>query len=487
MAAIDTQPMSQQDEGDLESQPFSEPIVNAKPLWGVLLYMEKPNLPPVKLELTKEVYKIGRGEAADCMLNAGNCSIIVSQLSRIHFSIKRQLDMVAGWQVIIEDGSGNGTFLNGRRVCKGRSMALTHGDVIALTCKKKKIFTFIDPNFKSPIFPLPITQKFIICQLLGKGSFGEVYLAIQKGTFKKYAIKSVKCLGKSSSSRDNGLEAMDMLRNEADLLCGLEHPCIVKVENIFCHSKSIHLVLELMSGGDLQDKLDRLLRQRSRMKEATAKYYFFQLLKGVEYCHDNGIVHRDLKPENILMSSQDDDAILKITDFGLSKLVDENTALKTYCGTPSYLAPEVIKARHQKIQYTAQCDIWSLGVILFILLSGYHPFNNSSLGDRHLEDVIKKAEFTWRKKVWDKVSPHGRSLVRLMLQVDPTKRPTVTEIYKHPWMMDDHLTHQIDAKSGLGRLRRHQDSVSTTHRHSDEDYSSLDEQPQPKRLKRVIK
>ena len=168
-----------------------------------------------------------------------------------------------------------------------------------------------------------------------------------------------------------------------------------------------------MSGGDLQDKLDRLLRQRSRMKEATAKYYFFQLLKGVEYCHDNGIVHRDLKPENILMSSQDDDAILKvlknstfffkfyltfvlyqqITDFGLSKLVDENTALKTYCGTPSYLAPEVIKARHQKIQYTAQCDIWSLGVILFILLSGYHPFNNSSLGDRHLEDVIKKGIF----------------------------------------------------------------------------------------------
>ena len=101
MAAIDTQPMSQQDEGDLESQPFSEPIVNAKPLWGVLLYMEKPNLPPVKLELTKEVYKIGRGEAADCMLNAGNCSIIVSQLSRIHFSIKRQLDMVAGWQVSV--------------------------------------------------------------------------------------------------------------------------------------------------------------------------------------------------------------------------------------------------------------------------------------------------------------------------------------------------------------------------------------------------
>ena len=89
--------------------------------------------------------------------------------------------------------------------------------------------------------------------------------------------------------------------------------------------------------------------------------------------------------------------------------------------------------------------------------------------------------------MWDQVSPHGRSLVRLMLQVDPTKRPTVTEIYKHPWMMDDHLIHQIDAKSGLGRLRRHQDSVSTTHRHSDEDYSSLDEQPQPKRLKRVIK
>lgn len=102
MAAIekDTQPLSQQDEGESqESQPVNVNELDTKPLWGVLLWMDKPNLPPVQLELTKKVYKIGRGEAADCILNAGNCSIIVSQLSRIHFCIKRELHMVAGWQV----------------------------------------------------------------------------------------------------------------------------------------------------------------------------------------------------------------------------------------------------------------------------------------------------------------------------------------------------------------------------------------------------
>lgn len=136
-------------------------------------------------------------------------------------------------------------------------------------------------------------------------SFGEVFLAVNKQTGAKYAIKTVRAQGKGSEA---GFDALEQLRNEAEVLCTLEHPCIVKVQDIICRSRSIYLILELMSGGDLHSRI----KKKSQLRESTAKYYFIQLLLAIEYCHKQGIVHRDLKPENILLSSTDDDAVLKV-------------------------------------------------------------------------------------------------------------------------------------------------------------------------------
>lgn len=141
-------------------------------------------------------------------------------------------------------------------------------------------------------------------------SFGEVFLAVSKQTGTKYAIKTVRTQGRSSEA---GFDALEQLRNEAAVLCALEHPCIVNVHDIVCRSRSVYLILELMGGGDLHSRI-----KKKHLRESTAKFYFIQLLLAVEYCHKRGIVHRDLKPENILLSNYEDDAILKVKNLQLT-------------------------------------------------------------------------------------------------------------------------------------------------------------------------
>lgn len=420
----DTQPISQ-NEFDLIN-----PTPDNSVFWGLLIWNPKFNSEPEKLTVDTDSYTIGRGHSCNITLSLKNCDrVFLSNVSREHFSIKRVCDPLAGNQIIVEDLSSNGTWVDGRRVGKGERRVLSNGDEISLSHRVKgSLFTFINPQCKQIGYPSVVTKNYLLVKLIGKGAFGEVHLGFLKQSSKKYAIKSVL---HQIKNRGQGIDPGLQLINEAKVLCAVQHPCIVKVEDVIYGPESLHLILELMEGGDLYTRI----RKEQRIPESTGKYYFLQIALAVEYLHKLGIVHRDLKPENILLSNNKEDAIVKITDFGFSKLVDDNTVLKTYCGTPIYLAPEVIEARTQNTNYTNACDIWSMAVILFVLLAGYHPFNHPSTRSA-LEKSILEGKVYYRSDRWKSVTVEGLNLVKGMLQVDPNKRPTIARVLDDTWLND---------------------------------------------------
>lgn len=188
-----------------------------------------------------------------------------------------------------------------------------------------------------------------------------------------------------------------------------------------------------MEGGEL---FDRVVGNK-RLKEATCKLYFYQMLVAVQYLHENGIIHRDLKPENVLLSSQEEDCLIKITDFGQSKILGETSLMRTLCGTPTYLAPEVLVS-NGTAGYSRAVDCWSLGVILFICLSGYPPFSEHKT-QVSLKDQITSGKYNFIPEVWTDVSEEALDLVKKLLVVDPKARLTTEEALNHPWLQDEYM------------------------------------------------
>ena len=195
---------------------------------------------------------------------------------------------------------------------------------------------------------------------LGSGAYGSVRIGIHKVTNQKRAIKTIQ---KSSISED--MRQKTKFFNEVDILKQINHPNVVKLYEFYEDENNYHLILEYVTGGEL---FDYIVRTR-HLSEAIAANFMKQILTGVSYCHKNNIVHRDLKPENLLLDKPGPDATLKIIDFGTSAIFDTKKLLTQKYGTSYYIAPEVLN-----MNYNEKCDIWSCGVILYIILSGKPPF-----------------------------------------------------------------------------------------------------------------
>jgi len=200
----------------------------------------------------------------------------------------------------------------------------------------------------------------------------------------------------------------------------------------------MYIIMELLSGGEL---LEALLNKEkgndgteARYSESDARIIFRQLINGVKYLHDIKIVHRDLKLENLLLAKKGDINTIKIADFGLAKKYGQ-AALSTICGTPQYVAPEVIKGGSQPYTYGRECDLWSCGIILFILLGGYPPFYDDS--EPKLFRKIREGKYDMDDPVWKVISPEAKDLIAKLLCVDPEKRYTVDQVLNHPWMKAD--------------------------------------------------
>jgi len=193
----------------------------------------------------------------------------------------------------------------------------------------------------------------------------------------------------------------------------IDHPNIVKLYEVYDEKTKLYLVLEMMTGGEL---FDRIVEKES-YNEAEAAMVVRPMVDAIRYCHAMGVVHRDLKPENLLYSSPQPDAIIKISDFGLAKVIS-NDLMTTACGTPGYVAPEILSGKG----YDMSVDYWSIGVIMYVLLCGYPPFYEDS--NEKLFELIKAGKLEFPSPQWDSISEAAKDLIRHLLNIDPKHRYT---------------------------------------------------------------
>ncbi|XP_051004127.1 calcium/calmodulin-dependent protein kinase type 1G [Acomys russatus] len=267
-----------------------------------------------------------------------------------------------------------------------------------------------------------IRKTFIFMEVLGSGAFSEVFLVKQRVTGKLFALK---CIKKSPAFRDSSLE------NEIAVLKRIKHENIVTLEDIYESITHYYLVMQLVSGGEL---FDRIL-ERGVYTEKDASLVIQQVLSAVKYLHENGIVHRDLKPENLLYLTPEENSKIMITDFGLSKM-EQNGVMSTACGTPGYVAPEVLAQK----PYSKAVDCWSIGVITYILLCGYPPFYEET--ESKLFEKIKEGYYEFESPFWDDISESAKDFICHLLEKDPNARYTCEKALRHPWIDGNTALHR---------------------------------------------
>ncbi|XP_031776007.1 calcium/calmodulin-dependent protein kinase type 1 isoform X1 [Apis florea] len=261
-----------------------------------------------------------------------------------------------------------------------------------------------------------VEDKYILKELLGTGAFSEVRLAESKE--KPGQMFAVKIIDKKALK---GKE--DSLENEIRVLRRLTHPNIVQLLETFEDKHKVYLVMELVTGGELFDRIV----EKGSYTEKDASGLIRQVLEAVDYMHDQGVVHRDLKPENLLYYNPDEDSKIMISDFGLSKMEDSGI-MATACGTPGYVAPEVLAQK----PYGKAVDVWSIGVISYILLCGYPPFYDEN--DANLFAQILKGEFEFDSPYWDDISDSAKDFIHKLMCVNVEERYTCKQALAHPWI-----------------------------------------------------
>ncbi|XP_031122027.1 CBL-interacting protein kinase 2-like [Ipomoea triloba] len=272
-----------------------------------------------------------------------------------------------------------------------------------------------------------LMERYELGRLLGQGTFAKVYYARSIVTGQSVAIKVV------DKDKIMKVGLMDQIKREISIMRLVRHPNVILLHEVMATKTKIYFVMELAKGGELFNKV-----AKGKLKEDVARKYFQQLVNAVDFCHSRGVYHRDLKPENLLL---DEDENLKISDFGLSALAESKRGdglLHTTCGTPAYVAPEVI---NMKGYDGAKADIWSCGVILYVMLAGYLPFHESNLMEMYRK--IAKAEF--RCPNW--FQPEIRRLLLRILDPCPDTRITIARIRDHPWFKRGMTSKYIDANA----------------------------------------
>ncbi|XP_004369676.1 serine/threonine-protein kinase 33 isoform X1 [Trichechus manatus latirostris] len=276
-----------------------------------------------------------------------------------------------------------------------------------------------------------IQEFYTFGRILGQGSFGMVIEAINKETETKWAIKKV-------NKEKAGSSAVKLLEREVNILKSVKHEYIIHLEQVFETPKRMYLVMELCEDGELKGILDR----KGHFSETETRWIIQSLASAIAYLHNKDIVHRDLKLENIMVKSSFVDANnemnlnIKVTDFGLAvkKQGRSEAMLQTTCGTPIYMAPEVINAH----DYSQQCDIWSIGVIMYMLLCGEPPFLANS--EDKLFELIRKGELRFGAPVWDSISDCAKSALKQLMKVDPAHRITAKELLDTQWITGNTLS-----------------------------------------------
>ncbi|CDY17228.1 BnaA05g09600D [Brassica napus] len=297
-----------------------------------------------------------------------------------------------------------------------------------------------------------LMDKYELGKLLGHGSFAKVYLARNINNGENVAIKVID----KEKIVKSGLAGH--IKREISILRRVRHPYIVHLLEVMATKTKIYIVMEYVRGGDLYTKVSK-----GRLREGVARRYFQQLISSVSFCHGRGVYHRDLKLENLLL---DDEGSLKVSDFGLSVVSEQlkqEGICQTFCGTPAYLAPEVFT---RKGYDAAKADVWSCGVILFVLMAGYLPFDDKNIMVMYKK--IHKGKFRCPK--W--FSPELTRLMGRILDTNPDTRITISEIMKHRWF-----------KKGFKDVKFYIENDKLCREDDDDDeYDSIGSMPRPASL-----
>ena len=263
-----------------------------------------------------------------------------------------------------------------------------------------------------------IKNNYKKAKVLGQGSFGIVYLVKHKQLNTYFAMKVIK--------KTNRKEKEEVLMNEINILRKIDHPNIVKINDFYTTSSEYIIVTEYCSEGELFYEI----KNSAPFNEALAGWYMKQILSAINYCHKLKIIHRDLKPENILISKKAKNGfnIIKIIDFGTAIFFNKNKDDKQLTGSIYYISPEVLS---KKRNYTDKCDVWSCGIIMYILLTGQPPFNGDS--DELIMRKILDGKYDLDKYPWPIISNEAKDLLKKLLEFDTCKRITAEEALNHPW------------------------------------------------------
>ena len=264
----------------------------------------------------------------------------------------------------------------------------------------------------------PIAENYEVIKKLGKGGYGKVYEVKHKKTG---AIKACKQLSKLN------IENLEKFKREIEILRKTDHPNIIKLYEIYESGNNFYLIMDECKGGELFERIIEHIDNDEMYTEKEAAEIIYQIISAVEYCHNNGICHRDLKPENLLYldKGKEKDNPLKVIDFGLSQTINIKKILSSKVGTAYYVSPEILSGK-----YTEKCDIWSTGVILYVLLSGDPPFNGAS--DKIIYSKIKKMKFDFPEDKWENISSEAKDLISHMLAPEK-ERYSAKEVIEHPW------------------------------------------------------
>ncbi|KAJ7879529.1 kinase-like domain-containing protein [Mycena olivaceomarginata] len=373
-----------QEDPVIQTQPDSQSTVeDESELWGRLTPCLSQTIAPVTLVKTKPEVTFGR--------NSDNEVIFPGfKISNFHAIIVWNGLENAASVITILDKSSNGTFINGEKIGKGQQRLLKDGNEVSFgVCVRSTEnnglydYRFIFRDLVSSVEKRALFNSYDLSIELGKGSFATVYKALHRASGEWVAVKVI------HETKRAGQTAAQASSREINVMEHLRHPNICQLREVFWNANgSIDLVLELIKGGDL---LDYILRNEGLSEDVT-KHIVYQLCQALAYIHEKGITHRDLKPENVLLTL-DDPPIVKVADFGLAKIVDSMTMLKTMCGTPSYLAPEVVTQQNSS-GYDSLVDSWSVGVIMFSMLSNTTPFIESSVEDLRTRIAERIIEWT---------------------------------------------------------------------------------------------
>lgn len=286
-----------------------------------------------------------------------------------------------------------------------------------------------------------IQNDYMMTYELGAGGFSVVKLAINKNKGTECAIKIVE---KSKLTEADIIS----LKLEVDILNGLNHPNIIKCYEVYDEPEFYYIVTELVTGGEL---FDRII-SKTHYNEKEARDLVKVLLITVQYLHNCGIVHRDLKPENLLLCSDDNDAELKVCDFGLAKRISDLSDSEPTLGTPAYIAPEILRGD----KYGQEVDVWSMGVIIYFLIAGIPPFYVEDPADiKKLFKKIKEGKYVFWEEYFSNVSKEAQDMIKCMLTVSQKDRWTIDQLMEHPWLKvaDDDLSAK-DLSSNVEAMKK---------------------------------